>query len=389
MFYFQDGRQLMKARSSLNRNRTLCWILTFLAVSILQFFSGCNSNTSVDFLRVSPGNHEVCSGDRVKISVSVYALKENRDPQVILESINGPKSIVRRQMHLAVSTKTETAKIFTCEVIVNQDCDYRIKIDNKYSDQYRITVLPPEFKLTSLTLIPPDYTRMPSKSLALDRPINGLEGSILKFSAEANFDLDIAQIELLTTPKKTGKEQVVERIKVAVNGKQAKGEFVLRSNSAMPYEDSTNYQLRLTAKNAKLLAAPVIIPVNVSRDLGPLIQVVSPKHEKLEVAVNRKFKFVVQAKDQDFDIAEIKANLLFRKIRLVKERLQLTREGSGEFVSGVFEFDPSKWNLNPGDELTFFATAADNRHHFKNGLPDPNYANSLQYSIKILPPKCD
>ncbi|MBI2478393.1 MAG: hypothetical protein HYV60_07050, partial [Planctomycetia bacterium] len=105
-----------------------------------------------------------------------------------------------------------------------------------------------------------------------------------------------------------------------------------------------------------------------------------------EVPQDGAQKIEVRAIDPDFGVTSVHLHLVMGGTELLDTSLLTQQRGvEGQSVQS-YEFQPHLLGLQPGDRVTYRATAEDNRAAIGSDSPEPNQARTKDYQLLIVPP---
>jgi hypothetical protein len=144
-----------------------------------------------------------------------------------------------------------------------------------------------------------------------------------------------------------------------------------------------SYQLLLTDYAGQTNRRPVRHRIEVIRDLAPEVYIVKPEADEVRVRVDGRLEIHVRAVDPDFGLRRV-----WLRAERGKERLAipagLDRRPPEKVLQAPFNmsywFVPAEFGLKPGDRVTYWAEAEDNRE------PEANRAETKRRRIVIVGP---
>lgn len=216
-------------------------------------------------------------------------------------------------------------------------------------------VAAPDIQKIRLTLIPPEYTRLPRESRE-GGLIEALKGTLVSIEAETTKPVVEGRIvvdgsELTLQPKGTR----LTGSMLVLNS----GAYALKVTDELGFEnrEPTNYRIQLLA------------------DRYPEVEIVDPAGD-MEIIGNEIVPIVYTAKD-DFSITSV--NLIFR-LGETERTINLKRGMSGASLGPeTFKWDLGSLALNPGDRVTYKLEAWDN--DTVTG-PKAGYSRSFLLSVR-------
>ncbi len=195
---------------------------------------------------------------------------------------------------------------------------------------------PPEVGNVQLTLYPPAYTGLGSKTVAGGN-IDGIKGSNLRIDAQST--KDVVKAELLTDDGK--------RVPLKIDGRKLQGSLVLFQSQQYRILVEDSYGFR---------NSPIAYELKVTPDGFPTIDLLRPV-EDLEINGDEILTLDYSARD-DFGIGEVNLSI---KIGDRQEKIRLQKDdGRKLIVRDQFKWDLAKLALRDGDEALFNLEVIDN-----------------------------
>ncbi len=222
------------------------------------------------------------------------------------------------------------------------------------------------------------------------------EGSRIDISATANLPIKVAYIELLQAQSSApdNDDFKVEEVEMQFEGTNASGHFVAVLNSKRTKPRFSHYRIRFCSVDGFRNERPNVYPIQVIADLGPEIEIVTPKDKEMTLPVNQPLAVEVRAADLDFEISSVDLQLDHQGTKLLDRKLPMDIRGNvgdndvndKQHVTARMVIKPDDLNLEPGDRVIMSASAADNRVSTNNSMPDPNIAYTDNYTLIITDP---
>lgn len=262
-----------------------------------------------------------------------------------------------------------------------QDLTWRIEAGDAVSRTYRVTVVqPPSANVTGVRYQFPDYMEEPPHELP--RPdIDAWEGTQLTVLAESTVPVASAWMQF------SDEEQFPERceeIRMTVGGDGRKltaaWQPLLRADGSHP----RYYRIQCQTAKKMVDPAPAIHPVVIRADQKPDFVTVLPKQD-LEVPANIRVPFFVQARDPDFRLT----SLILKVQNGTRPVVELPLfKGLKSLAEGEHVLDLEAFGARPGDVLTWWVEARDNRLVELPGrrLLEPNLKSTARLKITIQQP---
>lgn len=231
------------------------------------------------------------------------------------------------------------------------------------SAKHRLTVLPvPTFEATHVRYQFPKYTAWPEASHILDtRGLQALSGTSVTLTVTSNVPLKSGTLVL--TPKEKGKPPAkVTLLPVKSDPKKVAATF--------PLTFSGLYQLTLTGAEGTPSRDHLEGPVVATEDRPPQIEILEPAPLTLAVE-NWKVPVLIVARDDvavDSLVLQASVNGWGPHAQQVE-----TEKTIKTAVRGDYLFDLAALGASPGDILTFYVTARDNRPPAGQSVDTPVY----------------
>lgn len=331
--------------------------------------------TRTEILDVRPGDANVLAGAQLEIEVLI---RGEAPDKVFLYYSTADRRFVDEPIEMRLSD--ETTRAYRAALIgdsgkgLTQDVTYRIEANDDASGPFQVTVnQPPAATVQTLSLEFPSYTQR--EGVVQDVPsIEAIEGTKVNLTAEANRPLKSAKLVFADDEQfLTRGEEVPLRIDTSGRALTASWTLTVRSDGTSP----KFYRIDCRDVEGKMNPSPVVYPISIRPDQPPEIALLDPKSDS-ERPANAVIPLVVNARDPDFQLREVILRLE-RKGQELPERTVLW-EGSESEVAIRFDWDLAPLGLQPGDVLTFYAQARDNRE------PESNRRNTPKLNIVIREP---
>lgn len=299
---------------------------------------------------ITPGDIEISKGGKVNVSINVNTTKENYK----IEEIEFyTKQITADNYELLSEGEELTAEsdgtFKTTIDNVNSSVFYFAQYKNVKSTEYKVTVSDyPIVKNFTVSIYPPDFTGLPSKTLAENEgDIFCQEGSTVYFDIKSNKNLSYAGILLNDNP-----------VNFEVSGDGAKGSIIAKQ--------SGNYKFILKDDNGNESRNQNTYTIKVANDESPKITIIEPSQSNY--ILNGEKELMLRARISD-DFGFSKLVLGYRKVRSL----------SGNASAPVFIYEnigiknltstslevPYIWNvsnlgLRSGESAEYFMEVTDN-----------------------------
>lgn len=242
---------------------------------------------------VTPGHTDVVKGEKVTVKVSVTANKPEFKAEEIQLVI---KEITKDGVEILADERdleSGADGIFTTDIEnINNNLIYYAEYEGIRSDEYKITVSDyPIVKSFTVTIYPPEFTGMPSKTLGENEgDIVAPEGSRIYFDLKSNKKLSSAGVVL--------NENFVN--------------FDVTESGAAGSISAVNgtYKFALKDENGSENRNPNVYNIKVMNDEAPVISIIEPEDANYTLKAEREL--LVRARISD-DFGFSKLTLSYRK----------------------------------------------------------------------------
>lgn len=354
--------------------------------------------TRVRIEDVQPGNAQVFHGDRVQVSAVCYDLRGEEPVTLFYSTLDGRISDQTVSLNRSETGLQYEGRLPPGEDGIQQDLIYRIEAGDAVTGSYRLTVVPaPALLVQQVEYEYPSYTTQPKRIVERQGDLRGVEGTRVTIRAQANQPIRWATIVL--DPQASGDATAdtpagvsngngsSELISMQHDGQQAWGSMTLEMQPDGLRPKHTAYLLRFETEGGQSNSRAPMYRIEVTRDLTPEIEILTPVQERIELPVDRGQPIEVRAIDPDFGLKTVQLRAVAGGADLLTETLLTDADGRIGQVISSYRFEPWKHALRPGDAFMFWAVAADNRVAPQTGQPEPNVARTKTYHVTILPPE--
>jgi hypothetical protein len=352
--------------------------------------------TRVRIEDVLPGDQQVYFGDRVRVTATCFDLRSDEPVTLFYSSQDGR---IRNQSIPLIHTGTGLqyeAMVPQSDEGIAQDLIYRIEAGDAVTASYRLTVQPaPTLLVQQIEYEYPGYTGQPRRVVQRRGDVRGIEGTRVTIRAQANHPIRWATIVLNPpTNSHNGSHDGAaalsgnsgsEMVSMQFDGQQASGTFLLEMHPDKQRPKHTSYLLRFETESGQINTRAPEYRIEVIPDLTPEIEILTPTAPRIELPVDRRQGIEVRAIDPDFGLTNIELQAVAGGEQLLAETLFADVQGRTGQVVKTYQLEPWMLGLRPGDSLTFWATAEDNRVALRTGQPAPNQARTSSVHVTILP----
>ncbi|VAX40658.1 hypothetical protein MNBD_PLANCTO02-2118, partial [hydrothermal vent metagenome] len=336
--------------------------------------------TRTQIREVRPGDVEVLA--RTTLEVTTFLHGETPD-EVMLHYTTEDKKFVDEPIEMRL--KSEETKEYRCILSgengrgLLQNMTYRIVAGDAQSNSFHITVKhPPSATVQQVAYQYPKYMELEPRTVPTGR-IDAWEGTIVTLKAVANKPVTRALLVPLDQEEFTEKSQGVPLPMEIEEGTQLSLTWKLgfRLDRSSPHY----YAIQCFDKAGETDPSPLIYRLIIRPDKKPEVDLVEPNRD-IKAPANAIIPLIVKARDPDFKLsyvtlrAEKEGEELFGTPILFDGSIEQKRQS----FQGTFDWKLEEHELKPGDLITFWIEARDNK------LPLPNHSNSPKLRIRIVEP---
>ncbi len=349
--------------------------------------------------KIQPGNKEVYHGEPVTVSADCYDVRVDEPVTLFYSTLDGRVSGESVAMQPGEVGLRYRGVLSPSGEGIQQDLVYWIEAGDARSPAYRLTVLPaPTILVERIEYDYPAYTRLPKKIVERQGDIKGLEGTRVTVHASANVPIGSAEIEfdpddaMSDDAAQAGERSTVDssssepdRLALDFDGKQAWGSFTLELDGTRTRPERSFYRIRFSTEEGQRSRNPVLHRIEVTRDLSPEIEILTPTRDRIEVPEDGQQKVELRGVDPDYGLSRMTLRAVAGGHDVTTATLLDDPAGqTGQVVVG-HEFKPSDHGLRAGDAVVYWAIAEDNRTSPASRDPEPNTAKTRTYHMLIVP----
>ncbi|HEX6986233.1 MAG TPA: hypothetical protein VF170_12705, partial [Planctomycetaceae bacterium] len=331
--------------------------------------------TRTEVLAVTPGDASVLAGTQLDVSVMIRGETPER---VLLFYSTHDRRFVDEPVELRLHD--ETTREYRATLVgdagrgLTQDLTYRVEANDDSAGPFAVAVeQPPAATVASVTLQYPPYTGL-EPAVRDTPPIDAIEGTNATLAATANRRLKSAKLVFADDERFLARgEEVPMRVGEDGVTLTASWKLAIRSDGTSP----TFYRIECRDEEGKTNPNPAVYPIAIRPDQPPEVTLHDPKSD-LERPANAVIPLLVTARDPDFRLRELTLRLEKRGQEL-PERTVLW-EGSQPEAAVRFDWNLAPLGLKPGDVVSFYVQARDNRE------PEFNRRNTPKLNVTITEP---
>ncbi|MBN1853543.1 MAG: hypothetical protein JW829_12500, partial [Pirellulales bacterium] len=255
---------------------------------------------------------------------------------------------------------------------IQQNMRYSIEAGDARTPNYRITLIEqPTITVDRIELDFPAYTLFTRQIQKYQGDIRAIEGTRVTVHAQTNQLFHSGYIDLNSNG----------RNKVQLNptdndSRNVSGSFELTLDADRGTPEFLNYALRFRNQAGQQNRQPIRYRIDTVPDYAPEITILSPTEEVVDVRFSETLLVEIESRDPDFALKHVQILGEIDRETVLKQDL-LTEEFVGRF-SGIWACIPAKMELQVGDEITYWAEAADNR------APNANISVSKRRRIRVI-----
>ncbi|MDQ3331263.1 MAG: hypothetical protein M3552_11515 [Planctomycetota bacterium] len=331
--------------------------------------------TRTEILDVLPGDATVLAGEELPVSIMI---RGEAPEKVLLYYSTEDRRFVDEPIEMRLTD--ETTREYQAVLIgdagrgLSQDLTYRIEANDDAAGPFSIDVdQPPAATVTSVSLQYPAYTGLEPTERETP-PIEAIEGTNVALTATANRPLRSAKLVFADDDRFLARGEEVP-LRASEDGLTltASWKLAIRSDGSSP----TFYRIECRDTDGKTNPKPAVYPIAIRADQPPEVTLHDPKSD-LERPANAIIPLLVTARDPDFRLRELTLRIEKRGQEL-PDRTVLW-EGSDSEAAVRHDWDLGPLALKPGDVVSFYVQARDNRE------PEFNRRNTPKLNIVITAP---
>ncbi|MBX3426787.1 MAG: hypothetical protein KF688_13995 [Pirellulales bacterium] len=354
------------------------------ASRVLLPWANIAAPSRVQITDVAPGDGESALGTTAVIAATIVGAKPDESAVLYYRPLGDdgatgtPQSLPLRAVGAAAADGGQRVE---CQVPapggrgstlgLQEPIEYWIEAGDARSRRYRLDLfLRPTIVVQHVRYEPPSYTGLPTSETQSTGDVEGLEGTRVTISAQANRPIKAAHIDF-------GADGTRD-LAMQLDGDRAVGTFTLALGDDRRTARHESYVLRFADNQGRTNEDPAKYRIAATADYPPEVRLTAPAEPEVAVGVDQRVAIGVDARDPDFALAAVRVagEVDGRRIDL-GTLLEGSREGR---FQGTLPFVPSSARLQPGQVLEYWAVAEDNRR------PQANVATSERQRLRIVAP---
>ncbi len=327
--------------------------------------------TRTSIAELEPGNAQAFRGQQITVKARIEGLAAD-DKATLLYTTADRQTVDRAiEMILPPDGYKHEALLPAGDATLQQPLTYRIEAGDAVTRQYALDVVAaPTIAVQSVEYKYPAYTGLLAQRVEQQGDVKAIEGTQVTIHAVANEPIASAYIDF-------DADATLDQ-RMQVDGVNARATFTAALGPDRVQPAHRSYQLNFKNQAGQQNLQPVRHQIEVTRNLAPEIQFVSPKNDEIDLPVNGAVDLEIVANDPDFALRRIKLSTASEK-RPLAEVVLLDEIRRGQFVRKI-HFTPGKLGLKAGDVVIYSATAEDNKD------PLPNRTETQKRRIRLISP---
>lgn len=326
--------------------------------SIVRIFaptSEVSVSTQTAFLSVAPGDAKVLAREFLTVTTD---LSGEIPEEVTLLYTTADQQFVDE----AVSMGEVEAGLKRYQCILKGDggegllqgLSYRIVAGDASTKTYNVTVAqPPSATVDELRYSFPDYMELPPES-PTGSNIDTWEGTKIEIAATANMVIESAKLQFSDEAEFPARCEEI-RMEVDGDGTSITGLWqpIIRDDGSYP----RFYRVQCRTKDGATDLTPVVHSIQIRPDEKPDVSILQPRGD-MDVAVNATVPLLISASDPDFRLSRVLLRATIGKREVIHREIY---KGADTEERVLYELKIAHLNARPGDVITWWAEAHDNR----------------------------
>ncbi len=345
---------------------------------ILWPWAAVDAPTRVTITHVLPGDTVCYQGQSVVVSADVEGA-DGEPPSLVYTTEDGRIVDQEIPMNRPAGGLRFQSQLPPGKAGLQQAVRYHLAAGDNRTRWFQIQIEPAlAILVDSLHYDYPDYTGLKDRTVQSGGDIRALEGTQVTIRASANRGIAWAAIEVNGDSRR--------RIEMAAHGKRAEGRLPLRlpGDDAGAKSEPRSYQIRFAESESgrrRENREPARHQIEVIPDLPPEVRLLDPPPETVQLSRDGSLELTVSAKDPDFALRRValRAEVAGRQLPIdgLLER-PAPEPALAEAFQSTCSFEAKRFGLKPGDKVSYWAEAVDNKE------PEPNRAVTPKRWIEIV-----
>ncbi len=326
--------------------------------------------TTTRIFDVEPGNVTVTRGSHVEVSAYV----DGKAPEGIwLVYSTEDRSILDERIQLQENEDGlgKYVGLITGEngKGVDQPIRYYLLAGDGRTENYKISVRPaPQTNIQEIRIAPPAYTARAERTQQ-EGSLDAIEGSAVRLSAKSNMPIKKAWIQLYDSEDPSSRSgQLPLSIE---NETEIAGNWTLRFRDDGTYPRF--YRIECETADGSRDPSPPLHAILIRPDERPEVRLIDPTSD-LERPINVTVPLLIEAYDPDFHLSGLSVQVEKQGKIIASELIDAQNRQS---LRTRYPLELKRLPVQPGDEISFWVEARDNRE------PYPNRRNTSKLRIRL------
>ncbi len=253
-----------------------------------------------------------------------------------------------------------------------ENMTYRIVAGDAETEDFQITVVkPPSATVNSVAYEFPSYMEMENRTEPTGH-ISAHEGTLVRIKAEATIPVATAKVVFVEGDQPTGEE-----VRMTItDGTQLSAEWKLAIRDDGTF--APHYWIECQTEDGRADPDPTRYNIVIKPDLPPLVELLAPQRD-LKMPANGIIPLAFRAADPDFRLRSVRLIAMKDGSVIVSDPL-LDEDSPRKTLQGRYDWKLEPLKLTPGERLTFYLQAKDNR------TPLANTKQTAKLNVDIIEP---
>jgi hypothetical protein len=321
--------------------------------------------TQTKIVEVKPGDVTVLARRPVDVQVTVADKKPDR---VLFHFTTKDQSFVNEQLEMTPSAEREGEYLllFAGEngEGIGQQIRYYVTAGDARSDTYTIDVeTAPTAEIDRIEYRYPDYMELEPRSQFIGA-VDAWEGTEVELTARIGNKIPVKSATLQFVDRQQQNGAVEEIPLKVIDNNRIAGKWTLTFREDGTY--AREYRIVCTSKEGLKDPSPPTYPITIRPDEAPEVALLDPTGD-LEKPANAVIPLLFKARDPDFKLHSV-------TLRAEKDGQELQsylifdadQKGEKKAIADRYRWELKPLGLQPGDVVSFFLEARDNKEPFGN-----------------------